>query len=98
MAYEIIAGKEMGCGATKVEIANDDASIQTTFFWILNNSSENLEEKNESNEELRYTEDVIYEVLDEERLKILSQNKPPSKNVLNSKKVFYFLTFQIFRF
>lgn len=92
MAYEIIAGKEMGCEAKKVEIANDDASIKTTFFCILNNSSENLEEINESNE-LRYTEDVIYEVLDGERLEILSQNKPPSKNVLNSEKVFYFLTF-----
>lgn len=81
----------MGCCASKVEIANDDSSIRTTFFHILNNNMQNLDVLKEIEEEenLRYSEDSIYWVIKENKSEILNRNQLFSSKILDSEKVLY---------
>lgn len=56
MSYDILAGKEFSCLASKVEIANDDRSIMSAFKRFVSNTdnqpiNENLASTSKRNKE-----------------------------------------------
>lgn len=99
LAYEIIAGKEISCVATRVEISNDDRKIFATFSKILGSDSffeffegdSDPSRKNiPENEDAQCLFDAVYLINFDGSIDTISQKKPPSRNLLKSERILLF--------
>lgn len=96
MAHEILAGKEMGCLASKVEMANDEHAALSAFWRCLEDDTETsqLEINTATNNEEDLFEDEaaqhlnhFYEVLGDGSVDTLEKGTVPAFSLLNSSKV-----------
>lgn len=102
MAYDILAGKELSCNASKVEIANDDHLIMITFKNILFEQATTFSiEKLDNNVQTSknkldyFSEDVVYCINDDGEVEIVSKGEPPTSKFFDRSKVKYYLYFYV---
>lgn len=93
MAYDVLAGKELSCYASKVEIANNDSHVMAEFKR-LTCINENKNIPSTSNMNHSYTEtllnfslDMVYCVDDNGNIQEISKGQPPSLKHFDCSKV-----------
>ncbi|KAI1728357.1 villin headpiece domain-containing protein [Ditylenchus destructor] len=94
MAYEILAGKEMGCGALRIEIANDDPAIAAAFYRSIECDLSSIKnedsEDGKSSDAVDFREDAVYSVTNEEEIELISKGQAPRLNIFDSSTILVF--------
>lgn len=99
MAYDILAGKELSCIASKVEIANEDNSVMEAFERltfankkvdknIASTSNMNFCDEMPFDDTQKYfAEDIVYCIDDNGEVQEISRGQPPSLKHFDCSKV-----------
>jgi len=91
MAHEIIAAKGMGCSlAKKVEIANDDSCVESSFWKMIGGRPSTQETQSVPGLFEPFSTDRIYSVTDDGELEEISEGEPPRMELLDSTRVLLF--------